>query len=299
MPVDIFLQDVTLLDNAFLFPKLGIVGKSFFVDVGFEGETDNKGFLFDFSQAKKLTKTLLDQEYDHKLLLAPEYIRSMDHTQVIVGAVTPDNFFALQTFPTAIGKLNLKIIADIEQNLFTSFADKLATEIHRHCPSNISKVHVLLKESNYPQETGAHFQYLHSLCQHSGNCQRFHGHSGFVKVLRADKSLDSQLTNKISQFLNQKYLVSGKHVVSGNHQIISLTSHFPELETFSGQLTQIQHTGSQGQVTVICNREHVHYLQDESTIENIVQWIHTHFKIPNDREIYIFEGFCKGARWKK
>ena len=77
MEIALFYNNVTVLDYAYYDKMLGFVGHSLIVNVRFLGKKDEKGFLYDFSYAKKKVKEIIDRECDHRLVV-PEGLISFE-----------------------------------------------------------------------------------------------------------------------------------------------------------------------------------------------------------------------------
>jgi len=75
--VRMFVDDVTVLDYAYLDPIRGVVGGSLHVDAELTGYLDEESVVFDFSYAKKQIKATIDDLCDHRLALPKEFVKDL------------------------------------------------------------------------------------------------------------------------------------------------------------------------------------------------------------------------------
>ena len=291
----IFIQDVTLLDCAILYPSIGPKGRSWHVDIIWEGNKDQNGVLFDFSLAKKSAKSTIDHEFDHKLLVKPSSIRFQSNSQIIIigNCKEHDNnsIFAINTYNNSVKKISRETLISLDNNDVSLLEKEIAQSILRNSPENVTNVTVTLREhENNLKEN--YFSYTHSLCHHYGNCQRFHGHSNMIEVFKNGK-LDSEKSAQAAKKLNNSYIISRNYVISEwNTKLIhELIEHCPEIAETKHNLIAAQYKGTQGEVAVIMPKENVFTLEQESTVENLAEFIRKLFPI----EERAYEGLSKGS----
>lgn len=173
----LFLNDFTVLDYAYVGNQGGIFGGSHFVSVELEGELDEKDFLLDFGPAKKLLKKLLDESFDHKLLVPT----GGGKARVVPGGLEIEGGWsyecpreAYELFPDAA----------IDAGVLEYHLGRLAKAA---LPGNVKAARFRLS-SPARLETEASFRYTHGLRRHEGNCQRlFHGHRNTVEVWQEER----------------------------------------------------------------------------------------------------------------
>ena len=67
--MQLFVNDLTVMDFSYLCPERGMVGESWIVDVELDGDLNEESMIQDFAIVKKQLKSFIDQYVDHKLLI--------------------------------------------------------------------------------------------------------------------------------------------------------------------------------------------------------------------------------------
>jgi 6-pyruvoyl-tetrahydropterin synthase len=294
----IFVRNVTVLDCGVWDKTRGPVGRSWNVDVEWHGTTDEEGVVVDFSAAKKIAKNIIDEQFDHRLLISEHNVlESQNGRKICVpySSTLPENRFLLETYPQSLAIVSDDVFDEIALDTCSKLERILAMAIHEGSPSNISRVTVKLNWHNQHKE--AHFfNYLHSLRMHAGNCQRFHGHSNIVEIFSGGR-LDEAASERVARFLDGKYLITPEYLCAATplnlqHNSDILTGF--ELDT--AEHMWLKYSGTQGEVVVCAPRERVILMPDESTIEHISAWIHeSFFADRSEVEVRGYEGLNKGA----
>ncbi|NBO37307.1 hypothetical protein EBU99_01855 [bacterium] len=296
--VRIFIRQVTVLDCAIWDLREGPLGRSWNVDVEFHGSTDDEGVVVDFSQAKKLAKSVIDDEFDHRLLIAPEFLVPSTEGRVICLPslqTKTGNRFSLETYEKSLAVLPLLVFQELVESATCKLEESISSAIHAKCPKNIKAVKIKL-DPQWTKNQKNYFNYLHSLRLHTGNCQRFHGHSNIVEVYEAGR-LNESLSSHVASSLDSQYLLCKEYLKEPSTRIKEKCQN----EIHGYELTDSSHTwisyeGTQGEVNVRVPSSRLKILDDESTIENISRWIHKHFfNSATEIEVRGYEGLLKGA----
>lgn len=294
----IFIRHVTVLDCAIWDKARGPLGRSWNVDVEWHGKTDEEGVVVDFSQAKKIAKNVIDDTFDHRLLISRSQIQKLKNGRVlcIPDALTAlENRFLIETYENSLSVLPEDVFAELSTDATAQLELHLAAVIHQCSPTNIERVKVSLRwhaEANEPH----FFSYLHSLRLHNGNCQRFHGHSNTIEIFK-DGCFNLESSVSAARFIDGKYLVTNHYLETLNALIEPEYSELVRsLELNQGTHTWLDYSGTQGKVRVCVPKNRLVLMPDESTIENIVRWLHeSHFSGRPDIEVRGYEGLHKGA----
>jgi 6-pyruvoyl-tetrahydropterin synthase len=297
-PARIFVRNTTVLDCAVWDPRCGPRGQSWQVDVEWIGSTDSEGVVLDFSHAKKMAKNQIDQLFDHRLLISELFVESSDGRRVIChppAQLPTSERFLIETYPDSLAILPDEAIRALSLGDTRPLEELISVEIKKVSAHNVSAIKVKLK-AHESSAQNHHFNYLHSLRLHSGNCQRFHGHSNVVELFENGQP-NLVAAAEIACKLNGKYLVAEDYLCK---ELSRASGRFHELLDSLG-LTDLTHTkveyqGTQGLVTVCVPSHRLILMPDESTIENISRWIFERLcqQMPNV-EVYGYEGLQKGA----
>lgn len=294
----IFIRNVTVLDCAIWHSTRGPIGRSWNVDLEWFGTTDHEGVVMDFSQAKKLGKQLIDTYFDHRLLIGTEQTKTVSGGRYVCLPETScpsENRFYLDTYQESLCILPQDVLTALCTEDKGPLEILLAERIKEAGPKNVSSVKVKLRD-HCEADSERFFNYLHSLRMHSGNCQRFHGHSNTIEIYE-DGQLNASLSATVAKFLNGKYLITEEYLcpyeqIANNFH----GSHIKELEFDTAQYQWIVYSGTQGLVYACVPKERLIVMSEESTIENIAAWIHKKtFSNSKNISIYAFEGINKGA----
>jgi len=284
----IFVRNATVLDAAILDPQCGPRGRSWYVDVTWQGTLNDEGVVFDFAHAKRAAKEIIDALFDHRLIVAKSMVTKTDSSArdsavaanqtrnvVSVGA------FTLDTYPSALAVVDdAVLLALCEQGDLTPLATEIARRVKEGGPSNVESVGVTLRD--HEQASEPHFfAYTHSLRLHAGNCQRFHGHSNVVEVFRPDGKFDLETSLRAARTLAGRYLVAPEYLKDDAQG--------------DATLARVSYEGSQGRVHVTLPRTQLLVLPEEASIENIALFLARELNLPEGWSVHAFEGLAKGA----
>jgi 6-pyruvoyl-tetrahydropterin synthase len=186
----LFVEQLTVIDCAYLDAERGLVGESWIVDLELEGELDAQSMVLDFGEVKKRLKRALDHSADHTLLVplrdpglslhrGPERV-SLEFRGPAAGAIEH------HSPPQALSLL------DAPRVDAASLAIHLQPILAAEVPANVAQVRLGLRNEEI---RGAYYHYTHGLKKHQGQCQRIaHGHRSRLEI-RAGGTRDTALEN--------------------------------------------------------------------------------------------------------
>lgn len=287
--MQLFVNDLTVMDFSYLCPERGMVGESWIVDVVLDGELNDESMVLDFGKVKKELKFLIDEYVDHKLLVPVEHEYSQITRDPNTDEVTVD-------FLRPNGK-SIHLVCPAEAYAFVysstvtipSVGQYLKDVIATHLPSNVDGIELILRPEII--ET-PFYHYTHGLKKHDGNCQRIaHGHRSKVLVFE-----DGKLSNKWQQYWASRwediYIGSQDDIVDGsNHPFENDNVSFNEHYIF-------QYESSQGEFSLAIPKSESEIIQTDSTVECLAQYMAYELKsLAQDSgfKVLAFEGVGKGA----
>ena len=241
MPVTLFVENVTVIDYAYLRPDVRIAGDSLILTIELRGELDQHGFIVDFGKLKPLVKRLVDGELDHRLLI-PTRDREL-HVEEIGGRVIVRyGNLTYEAPPFAVARLDAIAITH------ETIAQRIQQLVAPHLPPNVGSWRCHLAQDARAEQQ-ASFAYTHGLRHHDGNCQRLlHGHRG-VFVVIWDGIRDPELESALVRRFDGAHFASGRDV-SGD---------------------AVAYRAAQGDFTALLPAGRIVPMAVEPTIENIAQ----------------------------
>ena len=276
----LFVDNLTVIDFAFLDPDRGLVGESWIVDIELTGELNEAGMVFDFGHVKRTIKDEIDALVDHRLLIPQEHPGlSWKHpgSPGHVDWVTNNGWRISHAGPdeSAIAVPGTHLERErIEALLVTLLRQKL--------PANVHEVVVRLRPEVIE---GVLYHYAHGLKKHDGNCQRIaHGHRSKVEIYR-----------------NGARAVDLETYWARRWEDIYLATHDDEIDTFIEAGVEYRHyryTANQGQFELILPSHRVETVTQDTTVEWIACYLQEETqKLEPQSRILVkaFEGVNKGA----
>jgi 6-pyruvoyl-tetrahydropterin synthase len=292
----IFLNDITKVDAALFDPSRGVIGQTWKVDVTLTGPLNTNGFVFDFSDFKKMVRKVLKSSLDHALIIP------INSQSVIFKGQSRGECWVMRArngkgtleqewsyisppgavFPSRSVALNRQIL---EQEIVRSLRHRLPPEI-----LNISAT--LREDEAIPTE--AVFRYTHGIANHTGMCQRlFHGHKSRIQCFVGEERRPDY----------EHYLVRD---ILGSHVHIATPSQYkagPEiLPGFRGkskELITLAYEASQGYFEASIPADRVFMVEGETSIEclsrELARVVKREENTSEKVRIICFEGIDKGA----
>jgi 6-pyruvoyl-tetrahydropterin synthase len=271
----LFVEQLTVIDCAYLDAQRGLVGESWIVDLELDGELDGQGMIFDFGEVKKKLKKALEDVADHKLLVPGRspllnLVRSFDHSGLTFKAAT--GVIEHQ------GPLSALCVLDSDAVTAETLAAHLHGALRKALPQNVQRAHVQLRNEAI---TGAYYHYTHGLKKHAGHCQRIaHGHRSRLQIFVNGKR-DERQERLLADRWRDIYLGTSADVVShGKNRI------------------RFAYRSSEGEFELELPADRCDLLATDSTVERIAEHIAARVAEEKPRmkiEVRAYEGVMKGA----
>jgi len=271
----LFVEQLTVIDCAYLDAQRGLVGESWIVDLELDGTLDDQGMVLDFGEVKKGLKKALDDAADHKLLVP--------HRSPLLHFVRSDGATGL-SFKAAPGPIEhqgpLKAIALLESEHVTaeSLATHLRHALEKAVPPNVTSIGLTLRHEAIE---GPYYHYTHGLRKHAGHCQRIaHGHRSRLEI-RINGKRDDRLEKRWAEQWRDIYLGTSADVVAHG----------------KGRIRFAYRSG-EGEFELELPADRCHLLSTDSTVERIAE--HLAAQVGAERpgariEVRAYEGVNKGA----
>ncbi|MCI0749573.1 MAG: 6-carboxytetrahydropterin synthase [Nevskiales bacterium] len=272
----LFVEQLTVIDCAYLDARRGLVGESWIVDLELEGTLDDQGMVLDFGEVKQNLKKAVDAVADHRLLVPMHssrlhFVRSGDATGLTFKAESG----VLEHCAPAAAVCAL----DADEVTGDSLAIALRQALQKAVPPNVSRVHLHLRHEAID---GPYYHYAHGLKKHDGHCQRIaHGHRSRLQISVNGKH-DERLERRWAERWRDIYLGTSADVVA--HA--------------KGRL-RFEYRSGEGEFALELPAERCDLLSGDSTVECIAEHLAAQLAAgrPRDRiEVRAYEGVMKGAR---
>jgi len=272
----LFVDNLTVIDCSVLDSQRGLIGASWIVDIELFGELDQQSMVFDFGHVKKDIKRIIDQEVDHKLVVAQQYpdckiAEKADQIHLIFNTVGSEKIEHL-------APRNAYCLLDSNTVSFDSVIEFLTQKIQASLPDNVEGLTITLREED---DYAQFYCYSHGLKKHDGNCQRIaHGHRSRIEVWENGNRSRTWEQYWANQF-EDIYIGSREDVISQNDQ-----------------RTRFAYDAPQGHFELELDANRVYLIDSDSTVECIAE--HLARKIKSDHpnsliKVKAFEGVKKGA----
>ena len=257
----LFVDNLTVIDFAYLDPARGLVGESWIADVVLGGELDDQGMVFDFSNVKRTIKRVIDERVDHRLVIPRGYDGlSWDEEQ-------PDTFrWALRDGSEIIHRSPDEAVVWLssERVVPSAVAALLERELQAVLPANVTSVQIHLREDVIE---GAYYHYVHGLKKHLGNCQRIaHGHRSPIRIDR-NGHRDYDLERHWAKLWRDIYVGSEEDVVR---------RHVGEDGV---RYVTFEYEANKGEFALALPEERVYMLDNDNTVELIEEKIAEKLKV--------------------
>lgn len=287
--MQLFVNDLTVIDFSYCCEKRGIVGESWIVDVLLDGTLNDMKMVLDFAVVKKQIKAIIDDAVDHKLLLPMQNTCiqvepstfHQNHEFVDLYAQRADYF--LQSPNCAFAKI------DSDEITVDSVTAHLNDIILSQLPQNVQGLKLTLRPE---QITTDFYHYTHGLKLHDGNCQRIaHGHRSKIEIYKNEQR-SATLENLWCQRWQDIYIASeDDRVLKVDIEISNKakTNLKDEHQYFS-------YLAPQGRFDIAVESKVLDVVDCDSTVELLADFIARQLKRSDDNvKVIAFEGVGKGA----
>lgn len=273
---ELFVNRLTVIDFSYLHSTRGLVGESWQVDIVLRGGLDHQGMVLDFGEVKKSVKQLIDEHFDHKLLVPGSYpgLRLREAAGQSMLSFTSRSGELIEHSAPA------QAVTRVDSDEITprSLASAIVDTLRPRMPRNVAGIELSL----WPEaEDGAYYHYSHGLRQHQGNCQRIaHGHRSRLRIERNGKR-DTELEIAWAQRWRDIYIGTRADLLEQRQQ----RYHFG-------------YRSEQGHFELTLPAQRCYLIDTDSTVENIAQHLADRLKqqFPDDAfRVMAFEGVDKGA----
>ncbi|NMH58481.1 6-carboxytetrahydropterin synthase [Alteromonas ponticola] len=287
--MQLFVNDLTVMDFSYLCHERGMVGESWIVDVILDGELNEESMVQDFGIVKKNLKRLIDEYVDHKLLVPAEHsattvINSGDESEVEVRFQCAD---ARQIMLRCPAEAYAFIYSDTVT--MASVGDYLKEIIATHLPDNVDNITLNLRTEIIDVP---YYHYTHGLKKHDGNCQRIaHGHRSRIDLFSNDK-VDQQSQKNWAERWADIYIATEEDLVDiSSRKITGQIDNASDYWCFA-------YESSQGYFELIMHKSACEVITTDSTVECLAQFIYEQQKqrLPDSKiKVIAYEGVGKGA----
>ncbi|TYK66909.1 6-carboxytetrahydropterin synthase [Colwellia echini] len=292
--MQLFVDDLTVIDFSYLCTKRGIVGESWIVDVLLEGSLNEMSMVLDFAVVKKQIKAIIDDAVDHKLLLPIQEkaltLAESSHNEghQTVDFVSDIASYYLQSPKCAFASIDCLTINIVE------VTKHLTAIILAQLPNNVAGLTLVLRPEDIPTD---YYHYTHGLKLHDGNCQRIaHGHRSKIQIL-VDGKRDAALESAWCKRWQDIYIASeadriGKDDIQLSTQ--AMCNLTPDHQYFS-------YFAPQGRFDIAVETKILDVVDCDSTVELLADFIlrqikATHPELSNNTvKVIAYEGVAKGA----
>jgi len=276
----LFVKKLTVIDFSYLCPQRGLLGESWLVDIQLSGSLDHQGMVLDFSDVKKKVKQLIDEDFDHKLVIPDQYRGStceasgkrlkntfelLDGSRIV--HIAPESAYCL-----------LPCTQITEQQMAAAITEKLGNIL----PDNVEQIDIRL----YPESIdGSYYHYSHGLKHHAGNCQRIaHGHRSRIEIFEEGKPRHD---------LEMEWSEKWKDIYIGTRSDI-----YEQFSENNIDYIHFSYTACQGLFELIIPARCCYLVDIDTTVENLAEHIADELKhsYPESQlSVYAYEGIDKGA----
>ncbi len=286
----LFVNNLTVIDYSYLCHERGLVGESLIVDIELDGSLNDECMVLDFGLVKKQIKAVIDNEVDHKLLIATK------HESISYNVLENDTQILLDRPNELPIYLNCphQAFALIDHDVVDEDAiiRHLEGAIRAVLPANVTGL--VLKLAAEPM-FGPYYHYSHGLKKHDGNCQRIaHGHRSIIEIERNGEKAED-LENYWASRWTDIYLITKEDMVTSAD--ITLPEPLEALRDLPN-MYYVAYEAPQGRFELIVPQQVCEVLDFDTTVEQLTQFVAQTLAQdnPGDKiDVIGYEGVDKGA----
>ncbi len=289
--MQLFVDDLTVIDFSYLCKERGIVGESWIVDVLLDGSLNDQSMVLDFAIVKKQIKAIIDDAVDHKLLLPlkEQALTVKDSTHhknhLTLDFLSQRADYYLQSPQCAFA------LIDCLEITIASVTEYLNKIIMAELPSNVQGLTLTLRPENI---VGDYYHYTHGLKLHDGNCQRIaHGHRSKIQIF-VDGDKNTELEHKWCERWQDIYIASEADRVTQSEIELSDKA----MQNITSDHQYFSYTAPQGRFDIAVQSKVLDVVDCDSTVELLADFIarQLHKELPKHSiKVIGYEGVAKGA----
>jgi 6-pyruvoyl-tetrahydropterin synthase len=271
----LFVEQLSVIDCAYLDAQRGLVGESWIVDIELDGDLDAQSMVLDFGEVKKRLKRALDASADHTLIVPlrhPGLKLQQSAERISLEFSGAAGTIAHHAPPQALTLLDAVRVDG------PTLAAQLQPVLAREVPANVATVRLQLRNERIE---GAWYHYTHGLKKHAGQCQRIaHGHRSRLEI-RLGAQRRPELEAAWAQRWRDIYLGTREDLV----------------ERANGRLRFV-YTAAEGRFELELPEGRCELLEGDTTVERIAEYLaaETAAAHPGEAvEVRAYEGVMKGA----
>ncbi len=289
--MQLFVNDLTVIDFSYLCSRRGVVGESWIVDVLLDGALNEQSMVLDFGIVKKQIKAIIDEAVDHKLLLPIQdknlniSVSTFHQDHEFVDFESEQGAFYLQSPACAFAKIDDSAIT------IEAVTAHLNDIIMRELPSNVKGLTLTLRPEVIDSD---YYHYTHGLKLHDGNCQRIaHGHRSKIEFIKNGER-DFSLEKSWCQRWQDIYIGSECDITSVDNIQLSASAMGnlkPDHHFFS-------YVAPQGRFDIAVPEQQLEIVDCDSTVELLADFVlRTLIKEQPEAKFKVigYEGVAKGA----
>jgi 6-pyruvoyl-tetrahydropterin synthase len=289
--MQLFVNDLTVIDFSYLCKERGIVGESWIVDVLLDGSLNEQSMVLDFAIVKKQIKAIIDDAVDHKLLLPMKAAEltladSVHHkNHKTLDYVSERASYYMQSPNCAFAQIDCLHIT------IATVTEHLNTIIMAELPDNVQGLTLILRPEVISSD---YYHYTHGLKLHDGNCQRIaHGHRSKIQIF-VDGEKDTQLEHQWCQRWQDIYIASEADRTTKTEIQLSTQA----MQNLTPDHQYFSYTAPQGRFDIAVDNNVLDIVDCDSTVELLADFIARQLKkdqFTKTIKVIAYEGVGKGA----